>query len=246
MGRLEGKRVLVVGASSGIGRAIAVAAADEGAQLAVAARREEALEKLAAELGGRALSMRLDVCDEASCSEGVSRAVEQLGGLDGLVFAVGVAYMHKLSEVDASAWSRIFSSNVTGAALVANAAIPHLEASRGRAIFLSSISADDFPPRSALGPYMVSKAALNKLVEVLQTEHKAVSFTRVSVGDTMPTDFASDWDMAAAGEVVREWGEQGLMFGRAMQPESVAAHVADLLAARESVAVTRIVPHYEI
>jgi NAD(P)-dependent dehydrogenase (short-subunit alcohol dehydrogenase family) len=245
MGRLEGKRVLVVGASSGIGRAIAVAAAEEGARVAVAARRQDALETLAAEIGGGAFPVDLDVCDEASCDSSVARAAEQLGGLDGLVYAVGIAYMHHITDVDAAAWHTVLSANVTGAALVASRAVPHLEATRGRAIFLSSISADDFPPRRALGPYMVSKAALNKLVEVLQAEHKAVSFTRVSVGDTAPTDFASGWDMSAAGEIVMEWGIQGFMFGRAMQPESVAAHVADLLAANENVAVTRIVPHYE-
>ena len=153
--------------------------------------------------------------------------------------------MHELREVNAETWQGIFATNVTGAALIAAAAVPHLEASRGRAIFLSSISADDFPPRRALGRYLVSKAALNKLVEVLQVEHKRVSFTRVSVGDTMPTDFASGWDMTQAGERIREWGDHGLMFGRAMTPASVARHVGDLLSADEHVAVTRVVPHYQ-
>lgn len=245
--RLEGRRTLVVGASAGIGRAIARATAAEGARLVVAARRRDALEELAAELAGAgydATALPLDVSDESACESAVARAVAALGGLDALVYSVGIAFMHELRDVDGGTWSRILAANVTGAALVARAAVPALEQSRGRAVFISSISADDFPPRRGLGPYMVSKAALNKLVEVLQAEHKRVGFTRVSVGDTAPTDFASGWDMGAIGERVGEWTSQGVMFGRAMEPASVARHVADLLASEESVAVTRIVPHY--
>ena len=205
MERLCERRVLVVGASSGIGRAIAIAAAAEGARVAVAARRTDALELLAGELadetGESCHTVPIDVRDEASCRSGVDQAVRALGGLDALVYSVGVAVMHELRDVDAATWQDILASNVTGAALIAREAVPHLEASRGRAVFISSISADDFPPRRALGPYMVSKAALNKLVEVLQVEHRRVSFSRVAVGDTAPTDFASDWDMGA-GEAI--------------------------------------------
>ncbi len=242
-GRLEDRRVLVVGASSGIGEAIARATAAEGARVAVAARRSELLQDLAGVLGAHAT--QLDVREEASCERGVGAAIAALGGLDAVVYAVGVAFMHEIASVDAAGWHDILSANLTGAALVTRAALPALEESRGRAVFLSSISADDFPPRRSLGPYMVSKAALNKLVEVFQAEHKRVRFTRVSVGDTMPTGFANDWDMQSAAERVQEWGERGLMFGRAMDPGSVARHVADLLATDEHVATTRIVPFYE-
>ncbi len=243
MERLRDQRVFVVGASSGIGRAIATAAAAAGARVAVAARRSDALEGLVRE-GGAAHAIPMDVCEGASCEAGVARASEALGGLDALVYAVGVAFMHEVRDVDGTQWQDILTANVIGAALVARAAMPQLEATRGRAVFLSSISTDDFPPRRGLGPYMVSKAALNKLVEVLQVEHKRVRLTRISVGDTMPTDFANDWDMSAAGELVREWTEQGLMFGRAMQPTAVASHVVDVLASEESIPVTRIVPTY--
>jgi len=123
------------------------------------------------------------------------------------------------------------------------AALAPLVASRGRAIFISSISPDDRPPRRGLGPYLVSKAALNKLVDVWQVENQAVGFTRVSVGDTIATEFGSSFGPAIA-PYVREWIARGLMFGRGMQPETVGRHVADLLACEEAVSESRIVPRY--
>lgn len=246
MKRLTGRRVLVVGASSGIGRAVAARAAEEGACLALAARRAQSLAEIAASLPGTAVAAPLDVRDPASIDAGVAAAVAGLGGLDSLVYAVGMAFLRPLAEMEAPAWNEIFETNVTGAALVTRAALPHLTRARGRAIFLSSISADDRPPRQALGGYMVSKAALNKLVEVWQAENHAVSFTRLSVGDTASTDFARDWDLGAGGHFVQAWNEQGVMFGRTMEPASVGLHVADLLAAPEAVSESRIVPRYRV
>ena len=243
MKRLADQRVLVVGASAGIGRAVAVAAAEAGARVAAAARRCDRREALAAESGGGA-AIRLDVQDAEACREGVEAAVHALGGLDSLVYVVGTASLGAVVEVSADVWAETFATNVTGASLVLAAAIPHLSESRGRAVLVSSISADDFPPRRQLGAYVVSKAALNKLVEVGQNEHHEVSFTRLSVGDTLGTEFAEGWDLGD-GEIVREWGDRGLMFGRTMLPEAVGRHVVDLLASEETISVSRFVPRFE-
>jgi NAD(P)-dependent dehydrogenase (short-subunit alcohol dehydrogenase family) len=241
--RLADQRVLVVGASAGIGRAVAVAAAEAGARVAAAARRTDLLEALASELE-EGVAVPLDVQDPDSCRAGIGKAVRELGSLDAVVYVVGTSVLSPVSEVAADTWARIFATNVTGASLVMAEVLPHLAASRGRAIFISSISADDFPPRRGLGPYMVSKAALNKLVEVWQSEHHEVSFTRLSVGDTLGTEFAEGWDLGD-GAIVREWTDQGLMFGRTMRPEAVGRHVVDLLASEEAVLVSRLVPRYE-
>lgn len=209
----------------------------------MAARRADRLEALVSELGA-GVAIPVDVQDPASCRVGVEQAVAALGGLDAVVYVVGGSVMSPVAEVHADTWADIFATNVTGASLVMASALPHLAASCGRALVFSSISADDFPPRRGLGPYMVSKAALNKLVEVWQEEHHEVSFTRLSVGDTLGTEFAADWDLGD-GAIVREWTDRGLMFGRTMQPEAVGRHVVDLLAAEEAVAVSRLVPRYE-
>jgi NAD(P)-dependent dehydrogenase (short-subunit alcohol dehydrogenase family) len=244
MKRLENRRILIIGASSGIGRAAAPILANEGARIALAARRKDLLEELAAVVPGGAAVTPCDVRDPKSCENAVAQAVEALGGLDALVYATGRAQLVDIADAGHDIWSEIFETNVIGASLVMRAALPHLVESRGRALFLSSISADDRPPRRGLGLYLVSKAAMNRMIDVWQEEHHAVGFTRLSVGDTGATDMAADWDMTAGGPYVQEWIERGYMFGRAMVPDSVARHIADLLAADEAIPTSTIVPRF--
>ena len=102
--------------------------------------------------------------------------------------------------MSADTWRRTFDTNVIGAALVTAAAIPHLTASRGVAAYLSSVSGSLTPPWPGLGAYATSKAALDTMVEAWRSEHPAVGFTRVIVGDcaggegASATGFADDWD----------------------------------------------------
>ena len=113
MKRLADMRVLVVGASAGIGRAIAVEVARAGARVAVAARRADRLAELAGELD-QAFPVALDVSDPASCRAGVAEAVEVLDSLDALVYAVGTATLTRVADVDAELWRKTFETNVTG------------------------------------------------------------------------------------------------------------------------------------
>ncbi len=236
--------MLVVGASAGIGRSIAAVLSREGADMAVAARRLSRLESLTGELEGVAVPIELDVRDEASCQRGVADAIERLGGLDALVYAVGVASLVPLREADAERWREAFETNVVGAALVTRAAVDALSASRGRAVYLSSISASEHPPRAGLALYVATKTALEKLVALWQVEHREIGFTTVSVGDTGGTEMALDWDMAVLGEKIGRWVSEGRMFGRVMEPEAIGRHVADLLANSESVPVSSITPRF--
>jgi NAD(P)-dependent dehydrogenase (short-subunit alcohol dehydrogenase family) len=242
--RLERCRALVVGASSGIGRSIARALSNEGACVAVAARRVKQLESLASEMKGVGVPIELDVRDEASCQRGVSDAIDALGGLDALVYAVGVAPLVPLRDADAEHWRTAFETNVVGASLVTRAAVDALASSRGRAIYLSSISASENPPRSGIALYVATKSALERLVDLWQVEHHRIGFTRISVGDTGATEIGSGWDPAALGEHVVRWVNEGRMFGRVMEPEVIGQHVADLLAGSESVPVSSITPRY--
>ncbi|MBW2291386.1 MAG: hypothetical protein JRG94_03645, partial [Deltaproteobacteria bacterium] len=100
------------------------------------------------------------------------------------------------------------------------------------------------PPRRGLGLYSTTKAALNRLVECWQEEEHSVSFTRVSVGDTVGTEMARDWDTDMTGQFVREWVEKGYLFGRAMEPGQVAEHLVDLLACREAIPVSWFTPRF--
>src|SRR5262245_14179599 len=104
---LSRRRVLVAGASSGAGRAVADLAARAGARVALAARRVDRLEELAREVrgrGGEAHPVACDVADEAACRECVARAAQSLGGLDALVYAPGLSPLSLLVEADADAW----------------------------------------------------------------------------------------------------------------------------------------------
>ena len=113
----------------------------------------------------------------------IDEAVEGLGGLDALVYTPAIGPLGHLVDLDADTWGRVFATNVTGAALVTAAAVPHLQESAGTAVYLSSVSAALTPPWPGLGAYAVSKAALDKLVEAWRAEHPHVAFTRLVIGD---------------------------------------------------------------
>src|SRR5271157_371489 len=203
--------VVVVGASSGLGRCIAVGLGDRGARVALMARRKERLADAAAEAGRDALAIPCDVTDEESCRSAIEVAARELGGIDALVYATGIGPLVRLVDTDAETWRRAFDTNVIGASLVTAAALPHLVASQGTAAYLSSISASHTPPWPGLGAYAVSKAALDKLVEAWRAEHPQIGFTRVIVGECMGgegdamTGFNADWDMDLVTEVAPIW-----------------------------------------
>ena len=114
-----------------------------------------------------------------------------------------------------------------GAALVTAAAVPHLTESGGVAAYLSSVSASQTPPWPGLGAYVVSKAALDKLVEAWRAEHPTVGFTRIVVGDCAGgegpgmTEFASGWDPDLAAEVYPTWVTRGYIAGSLLPVEEL-------------------------
>ncbi|OHV32849.1 MULTISPECIES: SDR family oxidoreductase [Pseudofrankia] len=179
------KRVVVVGASSGLGRCIALGLARQGKQVAMLARRRDRLEAAAREAGDGAVAIACDVTDETSCRDAVAEAAAALGGIDALVYSTGVITIMPLEQMDAAAWGKLFATNVTGAALVTAAALPHLADAGGSAVYLSSISASGGPPWPFVGGYAASKAALDKLVEAWRVEHPSIGFTRLTIGDCL-------------------------------------------------------------
>lgn len=228
-------RTVVVGASSGLGRCIGIGLAKGGARVALLARRRERLEGAAREAGNGALAIACDVTDAISCREAVETAARELGGIDALVYASGIGPLVRLADLDAETWRRAFDTNVIGAALTTSAALPHLSAARGRAIYLSSVSASLTAPWPGLGAYVVSKAALDKLVEAWRVEHADVGFTRLVVGDCgggpgdSATGFGSGWDPKISAEVVPIWLQRGLLSGALIDAEDLVAVVDSVL-----------------
>jgi NAD(P)-dependent dehydrogenase (short-subunit alcohol dehydrogenase family) len=236
-------RTVVVGASGGLGRCIGVGLARRGARVALLARRKERLEQAAVEAGAGALAIACDVTEAKSCQGAIAAAASGLGGIDALVYAAGMGPLVRLVDLDADTWRRVFDTNVLGAALATSAALPHLAAAHGRAVYLSSVSASLTPPWPGLGAYAVTKAALDKLVEAWCVEHPAVGFTRLVVGDCAggsgdsQTAFASGWNSALAGELVPQWLQRGLMSGRLIDVEDLVVAVDSILRAGASVAL---------
>ncbi len=175
-------RTVVVGASSGLGRSIAIGLARRGAHVALLARRRERLEDAAREAGPESLAIACDVTDEASCRRAIDEAASGLGGIDAIVYAPAIGPLARLVDTDAETWRRVLDTNVVGASCITAAAIPHLEATSGMIAYLSSVSASLTPPWPGLGAYIVSKAALDKLVEAWRAEHRGIGFTRLVVG----------------------------------------------------------------
>jgi NAD(P)-dependent dehydrogenase (short-subunit alcohol dehydrogenase family) len=228
-------RTVVVGASSGLGRCIAVGLARRGDQVAVLARRHEMLVEAAEEAGPGTVAIPCDATDEASCAEAIGAAAAGLGGIDALVYTPGFGPLKRLAETDAATWRRALDTNVVGAALVTRAAMSHLGAARGVAAYLSSVMASTTPSWPGLGAYAVSKAALEKLIEAWQVEHPEVGFTRVVVGDCAggegdaTTQFASHWDTELAAELFPIWAARNYLTGTLMDVESLVQIVHQVL-----------------
>jgi NAD(P)-dependent dehydrogenase (short-subunit alcohol dehydrogenase family) len=228
-------RTVVVGASTGLGRGIGIGLARRGARVALLARSRDKLETAAAEAGAGALAIPCDVTDDASSRRAIDEAAAALGGIDALVYAPAIGPLARLVDTDADTWQRTFDTNVIGAARITAAAIPHLSDSTGTVAYLSSVSASLTPPWPGLGAYIVSKAALDKLVEAWRAEHPDIGFTRLVVGDCgggegdAMSHFADGWDPELATELGTLWFERGYLSGSLMDVEELIAAVDAVL-----------------
>ena len=168
MSLLSGRTVVITGASAGIGEACAVAFAEKGAKVVVAARRAERLNALVARLGSGAdaLAVVADVTDEQSVDDLFSAAANRFGSVDVLINNAGVAGGGYADELSLGDWHRVIDTNLTSAFLCSRAAIPMMKRQgRGRIINIGSISAR--VPRSASPAYAASKWGLDGLTRAL-------------------------------------------------------------------------------
>lgn len=232
-------RLLIIGATSGVGRALAEVAASRGARVVAVGRREDRLEALRAGSEAKIHPLVGDVRSEDDCDRMVDGAVKLLGGLDGLLYAAGVSPLGRLVETASQDWQKVLETNVMGAALVCRRCIPHLEASDGRALFVSSISAND--PRPLLVPYGASKAALDALIRGWRNEHPQLCFVRVVVGPTT-TEMGADWEPAKVAELTAVRAQRGLLRSTPMTPTEVADEVLSALTSPVWIEDLRVVP----
>lgn len=167
------RAVLITGASSGIGRSVALALADRGAALALVARRRRELEELASLCvrrgARRVLVLPADVGDVVAWEDSFERSVAELGRVDVVVHAAAVAAYGRFTEIPGEVFDRLQKVNVNGTANVARSALRHFESRReGHLVVLGSLVGKISTPY--LSPYVTSKWAVHGLVRTLQAE----------------------------------------------------------------------------
>jgi NADP-dependent 3-hydroxy acid dehydrogenase YdfG len=175
---LDGTVALVTGASSGIGEATALLLAERGAAVAVAARRTDRLDGLAAKIrdaGGTALVIEADVADEEQARAAVARTVEELGRLDTLVNNAGVMLLGPAAGAPLEEWQRMVQVNLLGLLYCAHAALPHLASAaesgpRRVADMVNVSSVAGRVARAGSGVYSATKFGVGAFSEALRQE----------------------------------------------------------------------------
>lgn len=191
--RFENQSVFITGASSGIGAALALEFAREGARVTLAARREERINEIREQIvsmGGQALAVVCDVRDRSSLNEAVAKIVETFGGIDVVVANAGFGVSGSLEGLRPDDYRRQFDTNVFGVLETIDATLRHLIASKGRLGIVSSVMGRVGAARTSA--YCSSKFALSGLAESIYPELalRDVSVTLIQPG-MIATEFRS-------------------------------------------------------
>lgn len=172
MDSLIGKNILITGASSGIGEAIAREAAKVGANVALAARNKDKLSELKAELeqhGIKVIAITTDVTNEVDCQNFIDQSISQLGGIDILINNAGISMRAPFEDTKLEVLQEIMDVNYWGAVRCTKAALPELLKNKGSLVAVSSVTGfKGLPGRSG---YASSKFAMNGLFESLRMEY---------------------------------------------------------------------------
>ncbi len=168
---LEGKVAMITGASQGLGKALAIAFAKEGAQVVVNARSEESIRLVTEEvesIGAEVLAVAADVSKDADVERMVHETVEQFGRIHVLVNNAGLLGPRvAIAEYPEDEWRRVIDANLTGPFLVSKAAIPHM---RQGASIINVVSGVSVEGRAEWGAYSVSKFGVEGLTQILAAE----------------------------------------------------------------------------
>jgi NADP-dependent 3-hydroxy acid dehydrogenase YdfG len=191
------KTVFLTGASSGIGRALALAYAKKGVRVALVARRKAELEGVAAEiraLGGMAVPIVADVAKVHDIEEALREANDALGGLDMVIANAGVGSPKHATRLTVAEVVKVVDVNVRGAFVTLVAALPYLlERKRGHLVGVSSLAGRRGLPQT--GPYSASKAALTTFLETLRLD---LAGSGVRVTDVQPGFVDTEMSRATA------------------------------------------------
>jgi glucose 1-dehydrogenase len=190
MSRLEGKNILITGASSGIGQAIAIRFAREGANVAINYRSgtKQAEEtrcmahKARTNGGGKEMVVQADVSDETQVKTMVARVIEEFGSLDVLVNNAGIQKPAPSHEIETSDFDRVLAVNLRGPFLCSREAIRHFLSRGGPGVILNNSSVHEIIPKPKYLPYSISKGGMENLTKSLALEYATAGIRVNSVG----------------------------------------------------------------
>jgi 3-oxoacyl-[acyl-carrier protein] reductase len=229
---LSGKRALVTGGSRGIGAAIALALAENGADVAFtfqnSADRAEAVAASIASLGRRAVAIQADSAAPEAIARSVSEAVSALGGLDILVNSAAIGHAGMIADIEVNDYQAVMDINVRAPVLFAKAAIPHLTEG-GRIVTIGSASGERVP-FAGITAYAMSKAALTAFTRGLSRELGPNGIT-VNLVQPGPTNTDANPEDGAAADFQRSMTS----LGRYAEPREIANAVVFLASPAASV-----------
>jgi NADP-dependent 3-hydroxy acid dehydrogenase YdfG len=220
--------VVITGASSGIGAATARAAARAGARVVLAARREERIQELAAELGGGAIAVRCDVTDRAQVDALARAALDAFGRIDVLVNNAGQGFQADIERIDLDDLRAVLELNLVAPLAMMQAVLPTMRA-QGAGAIVNVSSGTTFADVPGTGGYVASKIALERLSAIARAELEG---TGVVVSTLIP--FATQTEFMTsirAGRAAAEAMTAGATFDT---PETVADAVLALIASGDA------------
>jgi 3-oxoacyl-[acyl-carrier protein] reductase len=221
--KLEGRVALVTGASQGIGRACALALAREGATIAAAARNQQKLDDLVAEItatGAKAAAFVMDVADEEQVKSGIKSALAQLGKIDILVNNAGITRDQLVMRMKRADWDAVLNTNLTSAYLCIQQVIGSMLKQRwGRIINITSVFGQ--MGQAGQANYAASKAGLIGLTLAMARE---VASRNITVNAVAP-GFIETSMTAALSEEFKQTAVKSIPLGRVGSPEDVAGAV---------------------
>ncbi len=167
-GRLEGRRILVTGAGSGIGRRTAEVFAAEGAKLALVDLTDDSLRDMTAKTGGAAFAV--DITDEPGMERTAAAAAQAMGGIDGIVNAAGIGLGGKVLDMDVATYRRVIDVNLTGTYIVIRACLGWLREAKTATVVNLASATGLLPNVPGLSAYAASKGAVVNVTRALAAE----------------------------------------------------------------------------